>query len=497
VDRPLLMSPGKRFGGGDDDIREVWRWNFDAEFDQLLAAAAAASAECDNDSAVMALDTEFPGFLNEEPPNASRAVRYSVLRENVNMLRPIQLGIAVSSSKGTHYGAWSFNLEFDTNVHPYTEASVSFLTTAGLDFPRHATEGVDPAVMGKKLAASPLVNSRRKGVQRAGARPHWITFAGWYDFGYLVKLLTGWPLPQDLAQFDGLIALFCPNRSELRDREFLGPRGSLDSLARDRGVTRKGSPHTAGSDAIATLELFFEVEIEKGRVAPLPAKAASTGGGGSAPRAAGATRAAGTGQGGRNWSQNQAAASQGVDNRMWDDGNMVAYDENTGWDQDAYANNATWMEANSGAVMEAMQQQIGQISSPMDLLNIPGAQFQLAWGPPMGGPMPGPQGAGGPLATTPVQADRGNSEASWAMVVAPVNQGMGPDASSWGQMHRWGINPNASPVVGVMPGPVLPPGMVGAGPVIWGTAIGPPAAECRPPPGQIMPEITLCSVQVG
>eukprot|EP00438_Fugacium_kawagutii_P022558 Skav202589 [mRNA] locus=scaffold1305:131284:134139:- [translate_table: standard] len=44
--------------------------------------------------------------------------------------------------------------------------------------------------------------------------------------------------------------------SRLRDEL---PRGSLDSLLREFGVERHGTPHTAGSDALATLELYLQV----------------------------------------------------------------------------------------------------------------------------------------------------------------------------------------------------------------------------------------------
>lgn len=231
--------------GGGRRICEVWSWNFDAEFSELLAAAAACG-----DCAVLGLDTEFPGFLHEEPALASRAVRYQSLRANVNQLQPIQLGMAVAGEDGALYGVWNFNLLFDVAVELHTEASILFLSAAGVDFPRHATEGIDPVLVGRRLAASPLVG-------RNGSRPRWVTFAGWYDFGYLLKLIRRWPLPQDVVDFDTVLAAFFPRRHELRDAL---PRGSLDSLARDFGVKRYGQPHTAGSDALATLELFLQVE---------------------------------------------------------------------------------------------------------------------------------------------------------------------------------------------------------------------------------------------
>eukprot|EP00927_Polykrikos_kofoidii_P022601 TRINITY_DN21034_c0_g1_i3.p1 TRINITY_DN21034_c0_g1~~TRINITY_DN21034_c0_g1_i3.p1 ORF type:complete len:449 (-),score=60.99 TRINITY_DN21034_c0_g1_i3:125-1471(-) len=242
------MAFSGRTPGSGRQITDVWAWNFDAEFGELLAAAGACG-----DKAVLAIDTEFPGFLREEPASAGRALRYQALRENVDNLRPIQLGVAIAREDASVLGTWSFNLRFDVAMDLHTEASVNFLRAAGLDFPRHAVEGIEPAVIGRRLAASTLIG-------RSGSRPQWVTFQGWYDFGYLLKLLTSWPLPGDAAAFESLLAFFCPTRDEIRDTL---PRGSLDSLIREHGVERVGSPHTAGSDALATLDLFLQLAKEK------------------------------------------------------------------------------------------------------------------------------------------------------------------------------------------------------------------------------------------
>ncbi|CAE8609847.1 unnamed protein product, partial [Polarella glacialis] len=230
--------------GGGCDIVDVWSWNFDAEFGELLAAVSACG-----DNALLALDTEFPGFLREERKSATRSARYDALRENCGRLKPIQIGISVASSDGTLMGTWSFNLAFDLSVDMHTEESVAFLSAAGLDFPRLAAEGIDLATVGRRLASCPLVGS-------GGRQPCWVTFQGWYDFGYILRLITNWPLPQDVSDFDEMLATFFPQRYELRDEM---PHGSLDTLLHKFGVERFGTPHTAGSDALATLELFLKV----------------------------------------------------------------------------------------------------------------------------------------------------------------------------------------------------------------------------------------------
>mmetsp|Transcript_127439 Transcript_127439/g.284983 ORF Transcript_127439/g.284983 Transcript_127439/m.284983 type:complete len:360 (+) Transcript_127439:148-1227(+) len=238
---------------GTRSLKEVWSWNFDAEFDELLTAVASCQAH----GVVLALDTEFPGFLCEEPPFAVQAVRYWALRENVDLLRPIQLGFAVSSCSGVLCGAWTFNLWFDLATNLHTEESVRFLTAAGVDFPRHAVEGIDPAALAWRLAASPLVGCHV-------SSPQWVTFSGCYDWGYLLKLLTDRPMPLDAASFEALLDSLCPCRHDLRESL---PRGSLDSLLMAYSVDRFGAAHTAGSDALATLELFLRMALPRESVA--------------------------------------------------------------------------------------------------------------------------------------------------------------------------------------------------------------------------------------
>eukprot|EP00913_Durusdinium_trenchii_P015666 g14723.t1 len=73
---------------------------------------------------MVALDTEFPGFLLEDTPFAPRSARYRALRENVEHLWPIQFGLAVAGSEGLPLGAWTFNLSFNLATNLYSEDSL-------------------------------------------------------------------------------------------------------------------------------------------------------------------------------------------------------------------------------------------------------------------------------------------------------------------------------------------------------------------------------------
>jgi len=227
------------------EVHEVWESNLDQEFEALVAAAVV-----DNGAAILALDVEFSGFLLQEPRTGARAVRYQAVRENVDQLHPIQVGAAVAGADGSLRGVWSFNLRFDAEVDLHTKSSLAFLRAAGLDFPRHAAEGIDATRLGECIANSGLVGQH-------GRAPWWITFSGSHDLGHLLKLLTsGRPLPESFGAFEAELSSYCPRRHELRNEL---PYGSLQSLARTHGLQRHGCAHTAGSDALLTLELFLRV----------------------------------------------------------------------------------------------------------------------------------------------------------------------------------------------------------------------------------------------
>lgn len=229
-------------------VRQVWAWNLRAEFFALFETLRSAGL-----GALVAFDTEFPGVVREGPWTASLESQYEALRCNVGMLRPIQIGLAVAGKEGSILGVWSFNLHFDLDLHLHTEAAVAFLSEAGIDFPRHAQEGVDAKVLGRLFLKSPLVPVPGRLPYQV---PWWITFSGLYDLGYLVNLLTAAPLPRTLGEFQAQLKQLCPQRHEIRD--WL-PHGSLQHLAEDRGLQRRGAAHTAGSDALATLELFLSL----------------------------------------------------------------------------------------------------------------------------------------------------------------------------------------------------------------------------------------------
>eukprot|EP00929_Paragymnodinium_shiwhaense_P088483 TRINITY_DN48798_c0_g1_i1.p1 TRINITY_DN48798_c0_g1~~TRINITY_DN48798_c0_g1_i1.p1 ORF type:complete len:413 (+),score=84.49 TRINITY_DN48798_c0_g1_i1:150-1388(+) len=228
---------------GANKVVDVWGWNFHSEFQRFVKLVLSGGPRT-----LVAMDTEFPGTAKTLPYLADRCEQYSPLCESVNVLHPVQLGLAVSVN-GVHGGAWNFNLQFDLDIDLYSEKAVSFLKKAGVNFYKHKEMGVDRGLLGEHLAASKVFSNARGPATL-------ITFAGAYDLGYLVKLMTDQRLPATLAEFDCVLDELCPRRCELRDR---CPFGSLERLLSEHQVVRSGNAHTAGSDALATLELYAKV----------------------------------------------------------------------------------------------------------------------------------------------------------------------------------------------------------------------------------------------
>jgi CCR4-NOT transcription complex subunit 7/8 len=235
-------------------FQDVWAWNLHEEFGSLVAAVAGESG------VVMALDTEFPGLLWRLPQDIGDAqlaqeAKYRVLCKNIDSVWPIQVGIAVTHRGGAFTRVWNFHLNFDLSADLHTKASVELLRSAGLDFERHAAEGIDPMCLGGLMASSLLFGWHRHA-------PLWVTFSGEYDLGFLLKLLVaGAPLPQDRTMFDEVLMYYFPQRFELRSQL---PYGSLESCAQRFSLIRRGQAHTAGSDALLTLELYQSVVAATG-----------------------------------------------------------------------------------------------------------------------------------------------------------------------------------------------------------------------------------------
>ncbi|KAG1354126.1 CCR4-associated factor 1-related protein [Cocos nucifera] len=243
-------------------IRPVWAYNLDNEFFLIHVLL--------QQYRFVAIDTEFPGFIyRSRRPHflLSAEEFYDLLKSNVDHLHLIQVGLTLFDDNGNlpdlgtdgaFCYAWEFNLrDFDIRSHRYAPESINFLRSNGLDFDRLRTHGIDSGIFAQRLVASRLVGS--------GSNVEWVTFSGAYDFGYLIKILMGQPLPERREDFMRLLTFFFGER--LFDVKTImrychGLYGGLEQVARTLNViSAVGRPdHRAGSNSILASQTFLEMK---------------------------------------------------------------------------------------------------------------------------------------------------------------------------------------------------------------------------------------------
>jgi len=212
-----------------------------------------------DDYKYVTIDTEFPGIVLEpvEQLISVATWNYMQMRANVNALKIIQLGITFTNdvlpgenAAASRAPCWQFNFEFDLSKDTYACDAIELLKSAGLDFEKHRTKGIRPEEFGEKVIPSGLVLSDDV---------RWISFHGLYDFGYLLKVLTSSPLPDDGSGFFDLLDTYFPQRCDIKylmREEF---RGGLACLGTQLGLSRIGAAHQGGSDSILTAQVFSQL----------------------------------------------------------------------------------------------------------------------------------------------------------------------------------------------------------------------------------------------
>ena len=234
-------------------VREVWEDNLDDEMKLIR--------EIVDDYPFLAMDTEFPGVVARPLGNFRNAgeYHYQTLRLNVDMLKLIQLGLTFSDADGNlprinnELCVWQFNFrEFCLAEDMYAGDSIELLKQSGIDFAQNEARGIDVRRFGEQLTVSGVVLNEDV---------RWITFHSGYDFGYLLKVLTAAPLPEQEADFFELLKLFFPT---LYDIKYLmkfcnGMHGGLNKLAETLNVERIGPQHQAGSDSLVTCATFLKL----------------------------------------------------------------------------------------------------------------------------------------------------------------------------------------------------------------------------------------------
>lgn len=228
-------------------IREVWSDNLEEEF--------ALIREIVDTYNYVAMDTEFPGVVLR-PVGTFKNItdyNYQTLKDNVDMLKLIQLGLTFSDSNGNlpTCGAdkpciWQFNFrEFNLTEDIYASDSIDLLCQCGIDFKKNNEKGIDVNRFGELLMSSGIV---------LNDAVSWVTFHSGYDFGYLLKLLTCKNLPDTQSGFFNMINMYFPIVYDIKHMmKFCNSlHGGLNKLAELLEVERIGIVHQAGSDSLLT-----------------------------------------------------------------------------------------------------------------------------------------------------------------------------------------------------------------------------------------------------
>jgi CCR4-NOT transcription complex subunit 7/8 len=138
----------------------------------------------------------------------------------------------------------------------FAQDSIDLLVKSGISFDDHETQGIDPVRFGELIMTSGLVLEDRV---------TWTSFHSGYDYGYLLKLLTSSPLPEDEKEFFNLLYKYFPTIYDIKYMASLidGFWGGLQKTADDLGAIRIGPEHQAGSDAMLTMSTYFAMANAK------------------------------------------------------------------------------------------------------------------------------------------------------------------------------------------------------------------------------------------
>lgn len=231
-------------------IKEVYKENFVEEMHKISKLIERYNH--------ISMDTEFPGVVKCSPSNIhnSSEVIYKYIKQNVDCLKLIQLGITLSDRNGCYpegICSWQFNIDFDIDKEKYNQESINLLINSGINFNILPKCGISLECLGEYFITSGLI---------LNDSINWISYHGSYDFAYFLKFLTGQQIPEKLESFMSDLDFYFKNFYDIRylvNDELDGHRLSLNKLANDLCVDIIGTQHQAGSDSIVTSRVYFKV----------------------------------------------------------------------------------------------------------------------------------------------------------------------------------------------------------------------------------------------
>jgi CCR4-NOT transcription complex subunit 7/8 len=282
---------------GSNLIIDVWSDNVREAFEKIMWIV--------EDFPYVAMDTEFPGIVARPLTTSTgknvHAYHYQTIKLNVDLLKLIQLGLcfcnaegeiskglpgmwpspptagSVSSTQGSASAqpggiVYQFHFRFSLTDDMFAQDSIDLLASAGIDFAKHATQGIDVTEFSELLMTSGVV---------LNDDVRWLSFHSGFDFAYLLHLLLGGgqglggdsslapALPSSESDFFELLALYFPCVFDVKALlKHLPPncgapadlhKGGLSKLAAELKIARLGQAHQAGSDSLLTAACFFKL----------------------------------------------------------------------------------------------------------------------------------------------------------------------------------------------------------------------------------------------
>ncbi|XP_022146384.1 putative CCR4-associated factor 1 homolog 8 [Momordica charantia] len=229
--------------------REVWSLNLREELELLN--------EYLPEFPVVVIDMEFPGFLWCTPKGISEEEFYHCLRFNVNRLNILQLGLTLADQKGNIAMTWEFNFRDFDHVSDMEDVSSldSFLKNKGFDFYKLKKYGI----------AQEDFTTLFLPICRSGQIKRWITFHGFYDITYLLKLLKIKSIPISMATFATTAQHLLGTVSDLKHMArycdgLLDGNLGLKKLAKLLDVKRIDNAHFACSDNLFTTSVYTKMK---------------------------------------------------------------------------------------------------------------------------------------------------------------------------------------------------------------------------------------------
>uniref|UniRef100_A0A5S6QR33 poly(A)-specific ribonuclease n=1 Tax=Trichuris muris TaxID=70415 RepID=A0A5S6QR33_TRIMR len=234
----------------DMGIRDVWKSNLRDEIDCISYVV--------ENYPVVAMDTEFPGIV-ARPIGDFRGTadyQYQLMRCNVHLLKLIQVGFSFFTHDGRRppgISTWQFNFSFNLAEDMYAQDSIQLLQKSGIDFERLQRDGISSFKFAELLLTSGLVLMDNV---------LWLSFHSGYDFGYMIKILSGQMLPESESGFFETLKLYFPVVYDVKHlmNATKNLRGGLQEIADILQVERIGPQHQAGSDSLLTGETFFRMK---------------------------------------------------------------------------------------------------------------------------------------------------------------------------------------------------------------------------------------------